>query len=74
MKKTEELRKKAKALLDQAKKIEEEATLKLGAVSAKFVTGQIDINELKAKAEELGFDVKIKSSSHDEQQNRGGEQ
>jgi hypothetical protein len=56
--KTEELRKKAKLLLDQAKKIEEEATLKLGGYAAKYIAGTIDLRELKSKAHELGFEVK----------------
>lgn len=56
--KTEDLRKKAKALLEQAKKIEEEATLKLGGVAAKFLSGDVSVEELKEKAKELGFNVK----------------
>lgn len=56
--KTEDLRKKAKELLEQAKKIEETATLKLGGVAAKFLAGDVSIEELKEKAKELGFNVK----------------
>lgn len=56
--KTQELRTKAKALLEQAKRLEEEATLKLGGHCEKFLAGQMSFEELKNKAEELGFDVK----------------
>lgn len=55
--KTQELRKKAQALLAQAKKIEEESFTKLGVVAAKYFAGEIEFAELKAKAEELGFEI-----------------
>ena len=56
--KTEELRKKAQTLLAQAKKIEEEATTKLGGYASKFLTGAMSLDEFKSKAIELGFEVK----------------
>lgn len=56
--KTEELRKKAQALLAQAKKIEDESVTKLGTYASKFVAGGISIDELMTKAKELGFEVK----------------
>jgi hypothetical protein len=56
--KTEELRKKAQVLLAQAKKIEEEAVTKLGVHASKFVMGGMNLDELKSKAAELGFEIK----------------
>lgn len=61
--KTDELRKKAQALLAQAKKIEEEAVTKLGAYASKFVVGAISIDEFMTRAEELGFEVKRQTPS-----------
>jgi hypothetical protein len=56
--KMEELRKKAQALLAQAKKIEEEATTKLGGHASKFLAGAMSLDEFKSKAVELGFEIK----------------
>lgn len=55
--KSEELRKKAKVLLDQAKKIEEEAVTKLGDRAAKFLSGSITLAEFRKNGIDLGFDV-----------------
>lgn len=55
--KTEELRKKAQALLAQAKKIEEESFTKLGMMAAKYFAGEVDFAMLQAKADELGFEI-----------------
>jgi hypothetical protein len=57
--KTEELRKKAQLLLAQAKKIEEEAVTKLGGFASKFLSGSMSFDEFKAKATELGFEIKL---------------
>lgn len=63
--KTEELRKKAQALLAQAKKIEEEAVTKLGMYTSKFLMGSMSLDELKSKALELGFEIKPSETTND---------
>lgn len=58
MTKTDELRKKAQALLAQAKKIEEESTTRLGASAAKFLAGDMNLEEFEKKGRELGFEIR----------------
>lgn len=66
MNKTDELRKRAAKLREDAKKLEaqakaeeEAAFTKLGAVAAKYLAGEITIDEFGEKAIELDFEFAI---------------
>jgi hypothetical protein len=53
--KIQELREKAKKLLEQAKREEEKAFTDLGRDTIDFLNGKIDLETLKRKAAELGI-------------------
>lgn len=51
----QELREKAKKLLEQAKREEEKAFTDLGKEAIEFLNGKIDLETLKLKAVDLGI-------------------
>lgn len=59
MNKINELKKKAADLLAQAKKLEAEQNVKLGALANKYLAGEINHSDFMSRAKEIGIHVAI---------------